>query len=243
MSFIVAVVVILGLAAFTFSFAGFGFPWVALPLLSLVMPVREAVVFHYPFVLALVIYHAWRFRGHITWRRHWAVLAGAAVGMPLGVWFLLKLPEAGLRKGLAIFIVLSVLALSLEQGRSLIGRIASSPWGAALIGLVSGWLQGAYAIGGPPAVLYIMASAKVPEEIKGFLGVYFTFICIVSASLLGLGGLFSLHWLKMSLYFSPAVIGGVMLGAWAFRKASRVWFRRVVYAMLVAAAVLLWLKS
>ncbi len=243
MPFELAAALILGLAAFTFSFAGFGFPLVALPLLSLVMPVREAIVFHYPFVLALVIYHAWRFRGHIMWRRHWTVLLGASLGMPLGVWFLLALPEAGLRKGLALFIIFSMLLLSLEKGRRLAGWIAQNRWGSSLIGLVSGWLQGAYAIGGPPAVIYIMASATEDEDFKGFLGVYFTFICIGSILLLGAGGLFSFHWLKMSVYFSPAVIAGVALGAWAFRRANKVWFRRVVYGMLTAAAVLLWVKS
>ncbi len=243
MLFELAAAMILGLAAFTFSFAGFGFAWVALPLLSLIMSVREAVVFHYPFALALAIYHAWHFWGHMIWRRHWAILAGAAFGIPLGVWFLLKLPETGLRKGMSVFIIVSGLTLGIKQGRTLSERVTSSPWAAALIGLLSGWLQGAYAIGGPPAVLYIMASAQEPEEMKSFLGVYFTFICVVSVSLLGLGGLFSPHWFKMSLYFSPAAMGGVMLGAWAFRRASREWFRWMVYVLLVAAAVLLWLKS
>lgn len=242
MFFEIAAALILGLAAFTFSFAGFGFPLVALSLLSLIMPVHEAMVFHYPFVLAVTLYHGLRFRGSIVWRKHWAMPAGAALGMPLGVWYLLSLPPTGLRKGMAVFILLSVLTLSTERGRAWVGRVASFPWGAVLIGLLSGWLQGAYAIGGPPAVLYILATADEAKEVKGFLGLYFAFICVVSASLLALSGLFSLQYLKLSVYYSPAVIGGMMLGAWTFRKANRKWFRRVVYTLLAVTAVLLWVR-
>ena len=125
-------------------------------------------------------------------------------------------------------------------GARLARRVSSTPWGGAAIGVLSGWLQGAYAIGGPPVVLYIMARAKTPEEIKGFLGVYFTFICVVTASLYGVGGLFSLHGFKLSLYYSPAVLAGAALGAWAFNRLGREWFRRIVLLLLLAAAVALW---
>lgn len=235
--------IILALAAFTFSFAGFGFPWVALPLLSLVMPLREAIIFHYPFVLALVFYHAWRYRGHLAWRRHLPLLIGAAAGMPLGVWLLLVLPEEGMRKGMAVFVALSVLALSRDWGERLARKVSSTSLGGVAIGVLSGWLQGAYAIGGPPVVLYIMARAQSPQEIKGFLGVYFTFICVVTASLYAMGGLFTAHWFKMSLYFSPAVLVGAVVGAWAFNRVGAEWFRRIVLVLLFAAAVALWFSS
>ncbi|MCB2193211.1 MAG: sulfite exporter TauE/SafE family protein [Deltaproteobacteria bacterium] len=235
--------IILSLAAFTFSFAGFGFPWVALPLLSLVMPLRDAIIFHYPFVLALVFYHAWRYRGHLAWRRHLPLLIGSAMGMPLGVWLLLALPEELMRKGMAVFIALSVLALSRDWGERLAGKVSSTPLGGAAIGLLSGWLQGAYAVGGPPVVLYIMARAKSPQEVKGFLGVYFTFICVVTASLYAVNGLFTAHWLKLSLYYSPSVLLGAAAGAWAFSRVSSVGFRRIVFIMLLAAAVALWFSS
>ena len=243
MPFECAAALILVLAAFTFSFAGFGFPWVALPLLALVMPVREAVIFHYPFVLGLVLYHAWRFRGHLNWRGHWFLLAGAAMGMPLGVWVLVQMPETDLKKGLALFVALSVLALSSDWTKRQAARLAKIPWVGALTGLLSGWLQGAYAVGGPPAVLYIMASGADPKEVKGFLGVYFTFITVVSAGLLLASGMFTLHWLKMSLYFSPAVIGGALLGAWAFNRAPSLWFRRIVFGLLLATSITLWVWS
>lgn len=232
--------IILVLAAFTFSFAGFGFPWVALPLLSLVMPLREAIIFHYPFVLALVFYHAWRYRGHLAWRRHLPLLMGAAAGMPLGVWLLLVLPEAGMRKGMAVFVALSVVALGRDWGGRLARKVSSTPWGGAAIGVLSGWLQGAYAIGGPPVVLYIMARAQSPQEVKGFLGVYFTFICVVTAAIYAANGLFTAHWFKMSLYYSPAVLIGAVAGAWAFSRVGKQWFRRIVLGLLLAAAVALW---
>lgn len=243
MPFEFAAAAILFLAAFTFSFAGFGFPWVALPLLSLVMPLRDAVVFHYPFVLALVLYHAWRFRGHIAWKRHWAILVGAALGMPIGAWVLFRLPESGLKRCLAVFVVLSVITLGSEVGRRFAQRLTASVLGGGITGLISGWLQGAYATGGPPAVLYIMARTQEPKEAKGFLGVYFTFIVIGTAALYGAGGLFDAHWLKMSLYYSPAVLAGVVLGAWAFKHASTLWFTRAIYVLLTGAAVLLWVRA
>lgn len=85
-----------------------------------------------------------------------------------------------------------------------------------------------------------MARAKSPQEIKGFLGVYFTFICVVSASLYLASGLFTAHWFKLSLYYSPAVLIGTVAGAWAFKRVSPAVFRKIVLVLLLAAAVALW---
>jgi uncharacterized membrane protein YfcA len=235
-----SVAVILGLAAFIFCFTGFGFAQVALPLLSLLMPLKEAVQLHYPFAIILVVYHAWVYRVNVNLKKFWRVFAGAIVGMPIGVIFLMEMPEVALKRGLALFILLALPFVGSDWGRRISGRFTTGRWGGTLLGVLSGWLQGVYATGGPPAIIYIMRNSHDPEEIKGFLGSYFSFIAIITAVLYGVGGMLNTHRLVMSGYYSPAVFFGAVLGVAASRRVGAKWFKHAVYGLLIVSAILLW---
>ncbi|MFH1058953.1 MAG: sulfite exporter TauE/SafE family protein [Pseudomonadota bacterium] len=232
---------ILLLSAFTLSFSGFGFSLVAVPLLALVLPLKTAVVFQLPYALVLVAWQAWHYRGAVTWRELMPIMIGAVVALPVGAWTLTIAPEGVLKRALAAFIVLAVVGMALPAGRRLGRLYAGRTWWGVLWGVLSGWFQGAYSTGGPPAVIYIMAADPEPQKAMGFLGAFFTFLYVTMVLVFVVSGLLTWPVLKQSVYYAPVVAVGTAVGALLFKRASNRTYRQAVYGLLVLTAVLLWL--
>lgn len=238
-----AVFLFMALGAFTFSFAGFGFALMVVPLLSLLLPVKIAVAFQFPYAFALVIYHTWKYGRKVSWKKLRSLTLAALLVMPVGLLSLNYFPESILKKSLASFTAIMVLWswLSSLAGASPIKdvpAIRGSVWG-----IISGWFQGAYCTGGPPAVIYIMSVSDDPKEAKGLMSDYFIVTFILTAVLFGLNGMFSVEQLLEALKYCPAVIGGTLIGSWAFGKANDRIYRRVVDILLLTASVILWVRS
>jgi uncharacterized protein len=234
---------ILFLSAFTFGFSGFGFALVSVPLLALVMPIKTAVAFQFPYAAVLVLYHAWRYRRHVDRGELWPIMAGASLGMPMGLWLLHQAPEVPLKRALALFIVLAIVGTSLPAGRRLARLFAGRTWWGALWGLVSGWFQGAYSTGGPPAVIFVMSLDPSPAKAMGFLGVYFSFLYLAMTVLYGASGLFSWPLLQACALYAPAVLAGTVVGHLALGRVGARSYRLAVNLLLVVTAVLLWLRA
>ena len=235
---------ILALGAFTFGFAGFGFALVVVPLLALMLPVKGAVALQFPAMTLLSIYNAWRYGRAIGWKPMWSFYIAAFLTVPLGLYALIDLPEGIIKKGLAFFIFLTVVANRFKWGERLSGSISVSKLWGLLMGGLSGWLQGAYASGGPPAVVYVMGITDDPEEAKGHLGTYFAASNIgVMTPLYWTGGLITEETLLATLAYSPAIIIFLALGMWFFKRASNESYKIVVDCLLVITSVLLWVRS
>lgn len=237
----IQVTLIMLLSAFTFAFSGFGFSLVSVPLLALVLPLKTAVAFQFPYALVLVAWHAWRYRDHVTARELWPIMAGSLMAMPLGAWMLYAAPEIILKRALAAFIVLSIVGLALPAGRRLGKLFAGKVWWGMLWGALSGGFQGAYSTGGPPAVIYIMASDPEPRRAMGFLGAFFSFLYLVMTVIYAASGLFTLEVMTQSALYAPVVAAGTLAGALLFRRANSRTYRQAVHGLLLLTAILLWL--
>ncbi|MBU1276350.1 MAG: sulfite exporter TauE/SafE family protein [Proteobacteria bacterium] len=238
-----ALALIFLVSGFTMSFAGFGFALVSVPLLALLLPIKDAVALQFPYCLALFLYQAWHYRAHFSWGPMRPLVLGTALGLAIGTFMLYNLPEAALKRALAGFIAAVVLFNALPAGKAFVARHAQSPWWGRFCGFVSGSFFGAYTIGGPPAALYIMSVSDDALKAKSFLASFFSIQFILMAFVYGAGGMFSWEGLRGSLIYSPAVIAGSALGFWAFAKASNRLYRQVVSLMLMATAIVLWWRA
>lgn len=227
-------------SGFTMSFAGFGFALMSVPLLALLLPVKEAVALQFPYCLALFLYQAWHYRTHLDWKPMKPLVIGTALGLAIGTFMLFQLPEATLKRALAAVIAAVVIFNTIPAGKNILARYAQSPWLGRICGFVSGSFTGAYTIGGPPAALYITSVVEDPRKIKSFLAAFFSVQFTLIAFFYAFAGMFSWEGLKTTLIFSPVVVAGSALGFWAFAKASNRLYRQVVALMLLATAVVLW---
>jgi len=243
MTNIVLISLILAFGAFAFSFTGFGFALVTLPLLAFLLPLKIAVGFVFPYTLTLVLYHAWRFGRKLELGVLWPLIFGAVPAMPLGLWYLHQFPESLLKKCLACFVILSLLLTRLQMARPKKLKTRYSKYVGFLFGFISGWFQGAYTTGGPPAVVYVSAVSSEPEQAKGYMGAYFAFICLLTLVMYAVSGVFSVKWLGNSLAYSPAVLLGTLAGAVCSVQVKAKTYRLAVDSLLILAAGLLWFRS
>lgn len=230
-------------SGFTMSFAGFGFAMVSVPLLALLLPIKDAVALQFPYCLVLFLYQAWHYRRHFSWEPLRPLVLGSALGLAVGTFLLYSLPDLALKRALAGFIAVVVVFSALPAGRVLAARYAHSPWWGRFCGFLSGSFLGAYTIGGPQAAVYIMSVTDDPRQAKSLLATFFSAQFVLMTLVYAAGGMFSWPVLRGTLAYSPAVALGSVLGFWAFSKASNRLYRYVVLAMLLVTAVALWWRA
>ncbi len=235
-----AIAIIFAISAFTMSFAGYGFALVSVPLLAVFMPVRQAVALQFPYCFALLTYQAWHYRKHFFWKDMKPMAAGVALGIVIGTFLLYHLPGVVLKRALAVFIGMVVLLNLTPAGQRLVTRYGQNPWWGHLCGFLSGSFLGAYTIGGPPAVLYILSVQSDPSRMKSFLASFLFLQFIIIALIYSFTGIMNRESIVASIAFVPAVVAGSAAGFFAFRRASTRVYQRVVNLLLLSTSVALW---
>jgi len=224
---------VLFLSAFTQSLTGFGLALVSMPLLSLLIGLRQATPLVAVISIFVEIVLLWRYRDHLSGEPVLHLILASLVGVPLGVVFLRHLPERVMLGGLGLVLAgYGAYALAGWRLPALNGR----GW-AWLMGLVAGALGGAYNTSGPPVILYGHAKGWPPAQFKANLQAFF----LVSSSMVFLS-----HWLagtiqpltwRQAAFSMPAMAVGLWLGGQMDRLLSPERFRQIVLIALVVLGV------
>jgi uncharacterized membrane protein YfcA len=198
---IAAAGLILFLAYSLRAITGFGSALVAVPLLSLFLPLQFVV----PWIVALDVAAAfvltgasWRNRevdwGEIRW-----LLPPASLGILLGLLLLVELPQRALALGLGGLIILFGLRYLLGlHGERPVSRIWALPAGA-----LGGAIGSLFATGGPPSVIYLSHRLRDKSRLRATL----------SGLFLIEGGLRLLAFVAAALLVQPGMLKALLLGA------------------------------
>ena len=226
------------LSAFVRGYSGFGFSALVISASGLVTnPLHFVAVV----VLceALMSVQAWRGIGaFVDWRRVWLLLAGAAVGMPLGLWALTSISEDAARAVISGYVLLmcAILLAGWQLRREVRGP------GNFLAGIASG-LANAPGMGGLPVVAFFAAQTMQANVFRATLVAYFPLLDIYSAPLYFYSGLVSWDTLWASLLALPMVFLGNWLGSRHFLNTDPQDFRKFAIGLLALLATLGLLKS
>lgn len=214
------------------GFTGFGFALVAVPFGALwISP--EALV---PTVILLQIYiGAFEARSAIASCHRSSVLtlmAGGAVGTPLGVYTLVLLPAKAVYATIGTIVLMSCVLLltkplthRLHQG---VGAVA---------GVVAGVFNGMAAMPGPPAIFYFVRGGFSHEQTRSSLILFFFMTSLYAICLTFYAGLVRKDEIILSLVSFPVVALTAWIGAKLFQSHGSRWYRPVGIASLVGAAV------
>ena len=221
------------LAALTQSITGFGYSIVAMSFLPGAISLQTAV----PLVtLTAIIGNViiwYDYRHSISFKEVGTLTIASLVTTPFGAILLARIPEAIALKGLGILIVSYVLY---DWLNFTLPSFKSAFW-ACLLGSISGILNGAYTINGPPAIVYGNCRRWNPQEFKGNLSALFLPSSLIAAIAHGTQGNITRSVWQYAVYSLPIYGCGIWLGILLSRQINPILFRHITLGLLFVAGL------
>ena len=203
----------LGIASFLQGLTGFGFGLTAMGLLPLVIPVRDAQTLCTLVGVVVTSMNVAVARKHYESKGVLPLLLGSCLGVPLGYQFRSLIPEGSVRPWLGAALCLMVIwdAVGRHRRRGQEPREASTAMASA-IGVFSGWLTGAFNIGGPPLVAYLYARPWPVQRVVATLSAIFLCSGIVRLAVIVGDGRLSGPLVRASAASLAPVLLGILIG-------------------------------
>jgi uncharacterized protein len=209
---LIVVAIAIFTAAFVQVLSGFGFALLSMPIMTIAIPVREAVVVSTLLGMLSTSWQAWHLRVDTERPLAKRLTLAAFVGMPLGLYILNVVSDTALRLTLGIAVLVATVLL--------IARINLSHVGPKLdlgLGFVSGVLNTSLSTNGPPLVFGLQARHLDAPTFRATISTVFAFSNIVGITLFALNGKITADGLKAAAIALPAWAIGQGL-AWPVRK-------------------------
>jgi uncharacterized membrane protein YfcA len=231
------VLAVIFIATFIRSAFGFGEALVAVPLLSMRLPILVAAplaVLVSITVAAAIIAQDWH-NVHVR-SAGWLVLS-TLLGIPLGLVLLKTTDERAIKAALALIIIAFSLWSLLSRAQPHL-RHDSKAW-LHSCGFAAGVLGGAYGMNGPPLVLYGSLRRWSAQHFRATLQGYF-----LPASVIGMigyvwAGLWTSAVTRYYLLSLPGVIIAIFLGRLLNNRMENDAFLKVIYIGLIAIGIAL----
>jgi uncharacterized protein len=213
---------------------------VGVPILSFVMPARDAAGMMLPVLLAMDAIAVYAYRKHVDWSILRIMLPGAAVGTILG-WVLWSVvSDAAVLLFVGVVTLLFILDAILPLRKKLEGLPPSRPFGIFWGGF-AGFTSFISHTGGPPFQIYVLPQRLAPLTYSGTNAVFFAIVNTAKLVPYFFLGQLNLHNLQLSATLAPVGVAGVLLGVQLVRRISMAWFYRLAYWLVFLLALkLIW---
>ena len=220
---------------------GFGCTVLALPFVALLLGLDVAVPVLVIQAWVLNLYIVLVSRRQIVWAEYWRIVLLAGIGLPLGIWMARALPETGLKWILAIFMLAvgahglwthwRMQVIEVKTSSTLAKRLASFflPLG--------GIIHGAFGSGGPLVVIYAAKTLMEKSLFRVTLCLLWLTLNSILISQWALSSRLDANVLRISWLCLPFTIVGMVGGNIAHNRMNELLFRRIVYAVLIAAGL------
>lgn len=210
---------------------------VGVPLLSLVMPARDAAGMMLPLLLIMDVVAVWNYRKDADWGILKIMIPGALVGTVIG-WLLWSVvTDAAVLLFVGVLTLLFVADAVFPIRKKLAENLPpSKPWGA-FWGAFAGFTSFISHTGGPPFQIYVLPRKLSPVRYSGTSAFFFA---IVNAS--KLVPYYFLNQLNVSnlthaAFLTPVGIVGVVAGVWMTRRIPTAWFYKIAYGLVGVLAI------
>ena len=222
-------------ASFIQRVSGFGFGIFIMTILPLLMPSYGEATTLSGILSALqslyVLASLWK---HVKWKRLLPILAAFVVSSYIAIQFVGYVSDTNLKQILGgVLIIMSIYFLFISE------RISIRPTTTMQfsMGGLSGILGGLFAMQGPPAVLYFVASERDKTKYMAMTQGYF-FIGNIAMTLFRAGEGYLTHDVGMgTLYASAGIVIGTLIGKFVFDKISAPLLRKIVYAYMAVSGL------
>lgn len=220
-------------ASFIQSLTSFGFALIALPLLSLFLPLHEAVPIIVIFSLFVCLLVVIPNRRDINVKQIWLLIAAGMVAAPFGTYLLIAV-EAYVLKTITGLLI-SLFAALMLLGRSLPIRKERTAFLTA--GLLSGLLNGSISVSGPPLALILSNQGMSKQAFRANLALNGVVLNLVSIVSFAAGGLLDRETGNFLLWTIPAMLVGAWLGARAVHRFDERLFKKVSLWLILVSGI------
>lgn len=224
---------IITLASFVQAVAGFGLPMIAMSLLVALFGIRTSVPLMAIIILELQLIMVARYRLALDKRMVGRISGAAVLGIPIGVLFLSRIPEAITISVLGLVLIFYVLYSLFKLP---VPALKSTGW-AYFFGFLSGIGGGAYNIAAPPMIIYADTQRWEPKLFKGNLQGCFLIITVAAILTHSLSGSVMMDVLQKSLLAIPFVLMGALAGFYLDRFINAAVFRKIVLGLLLILGI------
>ena len=226
--------IIIFLAGITSGLTGFGFSLVSVPLMMLFLPLKTIT----PIILLLstlinlfLLFEAGKF---VNIKRIWPLILVGILGIPLGTYLLIFLDVTILKISVGLIIILSAIAF-LTGFKQEIKKEKSA---FAIVGFISGLLNGSTAMSGPPVVLFFTNQNIEKRVFRANLIAYFLVLNLVTIPFFLIGNLITLETIGYTALFLPALFLGGLAGTKLVHKINEKLFKKIVLLIIIASGLL-----
>ena len=222
------------MAAMVQGMVGFGFSLIAVPLLSMVLPVQSVV----PMVVCYSLINNLMIAGTIGRAakpgKILPMIVFGIMGIPFGVRLLIYTDGTVLRQIMGVLIVITSLAMIFGF------KIAIHRERLALCvaGFTSGFLNGSLSMSGPPIVLFMSNQAMAKDTFRANLAVYASVTNVVTIGTLLINGLIPWHLVSVMAMNAMGLIAGTAIGMTASSRIRETYFRRTVLALMTIIGIM-----
>jgi len=229
---------ILFIAALANTTFGFGYPLIAMPLLTFFLDVQEAaplVIVTTIIIATFILLREWSKVDLQSLKR---LVPSALLGIPFGIWFLTRIPEQYIAKSLGTILI----AYGLYRLLAGINLAKISTTWAYFFGFVGGMLGSSCGISGPPVVLYGSFRQWEQKRFRATIQAFLLIAGILIAISHGLNGLWDTVMWQRSLWGVPVLALSTILGNGIANQIPVEKFNRAIFIVFIVLGVLLWVK-
>ena len=209
---------------------------VAVPMLALVMPARDATGMMLPVLLAMDAIAVWIYRKDANWHVLRIMLPGAMVGTILG-WLLWSVvTDAQVLLAVGIITVLFMLDALLPIRKRLPDTPPSRGWGG-FWGGAAGLTSFISHTGGPPFQIYTLPLGMSPTVYSATTAFFFAIVNTSKLIPYYFLGTLSVNNLELSAALIPFGLIGVGVGVYLVRRISTKAFYTIAYVLILLLGI------
>jgi uncharacterized membrane protein YfcA len=209
---------------------------VAVPMLALVMPARDATGMMLPVLLAMDAIAIWIYRKDANWHVLRIMLPGAMVGTILG-WLLWSVvTDAQVLLAVGIITVLFMLDALLPLRKRLPDTPPSRGWGG-FWGGAAGLTSFISHTGGPPFQIYTLPLGMSPTVYSATTAFFFAIVNTSKLIPYYFLGTLSVNNLEISAALIPFGLVGVGVGVYLVRRISAKAFYTIAYVLILLLGI------
>ena len=229
MVFPLLAILLLGLAKG--GFGGIGAP-VALPVMSMGLPVETAIGVLLPVLLTIDVVNVTTHRQNADYRTILLALPGALVGVGLGSYLIFAIPSHIVGGGVgAIAILFAVYALTSPK----VDTAGLSRWLALPFGMASGFTSSIAHAGGPPIHIYLLSRGYAQSRFVATANMFMASVNVLKIGPFVATGTLSTDTLRIAVSLVPVAVVAAILGYFIAKVMPKKMFKYVVNALMILA--------